>query len=226
MMRPVFRLAVAGALAIQLVLLLVSLDGGASAEDPPEVPITPATNPGEALTVETALPIADPVARAWDDAAVLISASMEVVWNQDEPVVAPSSIADGGAMTLVYAAEDRQLSLIMDRRSGVIFHAEVGEWSEELAVPLPVSSIARSSAIAVLAAEVSQGTSYRAACPDLRFVTRVFLARSSESPGNPVWLVSYVDERHRDRPDIEIAVDAVTGETIGAEATALGCAEE
>ena len=226
MTRAIPRLAVAGALAIQIVLTWVSLNAGPSAADPPQVPVTPAADPAEALTVETALPITDPVARAWDDAAVLISASMEVVWDQNESVVVPSSIADGGAVTLVYAAADGQLSLIMDRRSGVIFHAEVGEWSDELALPLPVSSITRSSAIAVLAAEVSNGTSYRAACPDLRFVTRVHLARSSESPGNPLWLVSYVDERYRDRPDIQITVDAVTGETVGAETAALGCADE
>jgi len=157
---------------------------------------------------------------------VLVSALMEVVWPQDEAVVVPEAIADGGAMTLVYAVGDAQLTLLMDRGSGTIFHGEVGDWSDELARPLPVSAIARSSAIAVLAAEVSYGTSYRAACPEYRFVTRVYLSRAADDADNPVWLVSYVDERRRDRPDIQLVVDAVSGHTVDGQATPAACAEE
>ena len=226
MNRSIVKAALAGALVVQIILTGVALRDGAAGAGPPDVPVTPAAPPLEALTIESALPISDPVARSWDADAVLVSASMEVVWDQSEPVVVPATIADQGAMTRVYAAGDRQLSMIMDRGSGVIFHAEEGAWSDELAVPLPISAIARSSAIAVLAAEVSYGTSYRAACPELRSVTRVYLSRSTENAANPVWLVSYVDERRRDRPDIQIIVDAVTGETVGGDASPLGCDEE
>ncbi len=224
-MRSAGKLVTATLVAVQIVLMWIALREGQVGDGPPTAPVTPATIPIEALTIETALPLADPVALAWDDDAVLVSASMEVIWDRDAAVTVPSTIADSGALTLVYAGGDRQLSLLMDRGSGVIFHAEEGEWSDELAIPLPVSAIVRSSAISVLAAEVSYGTSYRAACPEYRFVTRVYLSRSADSAANPVWLVSYVDERHRDRPDIQIAVDAVTGRTVDGEAMELGCPE-
>lgn len=226
MTRPIAKLAVVVLIVAQMVLLAVALRDGRAAGHPPDLPVEPVVNPLEALTIEGALPLADPVARAWNEEAVLISASMEVLWPQDEEVAAPTSVAEGGAMTLVYAADDAQLSLLMDRRSGVIFHAEVGEWSERLSAPLPVSTIARSSSIAVLAAEVSYGTRYRAACPEYRFVTRVYLSRAADNAENPVWLVSYVDERRRDRPDLQITVDAVTGETAGGETPPPGCDEE
>lgn len=225
MTRPFAQLGVVVLIAAQAIVLAVALSDGPTSGDLPDFPITPATVPLEALTIETALPLTDPVARAWDDRATLISALMEVVWPQDEVVVVPSSIADGGAMTLVYAAGDAQLTLLMDRGTGVIFHGEVGEWSDELAMPLPVSAIARSSTIAVLAAEVSYGTSYRAACPEYRFVTRVYLSRAVDDAANPIWLVSYVDERRRDRPDIQLLVDAVSGTTVDGQAAPPGCAE-
>lgn len=226
MTRSMANVGVVVLVVAQVVLLAVVLRDGQAAGHPPDVPVEPPTMPLEALTIEGALPLVDPVARAWNGEAVLIAASMEVLWPQDQEVVAPTSIAGGGALTLVYAAGDAQLSLLMDRRSGVIFHAEVGDWSDTLATPLPVSAIARSSVIAVLAAEVSYGTSYRAACPEYRFVTRVHLAQAADRAENPVWLVSYVDGRHRDRPDLRITVDAVSGETLGGGTRPLGCTEE
>lgn len=212
--------------AAQIGLTWAALRGDAAGPGTPAVPIPPPSAPTEALTIETALPLTDPVALRWNPEATLIAASMEVVWPDDAEVAVPSELADDGAMTFVYAAGDHQFSLLMDRRSGVVFHTEVGEWSDVLASPLPVGAIARSSAIAVLAAEVSYGTGYRAACPQFRFVTRVYLSRAADDIGNPIWLVSYVDERHRDRPDIQISVDAVTGQTIGGQATSIGCADE
>ena len=226
MPRPLAQFGVVVLVAAQVVVLAVALRDGPTSGDPPDFPITPATVPLEALTIETALPLADPVARAWDEDARLVSALMEVVWPQVEAVVIPESIADGGAMTLVYAAGDAQLTLMMDRGSGTIFHSEVGDWSDELEMPLPVSPIARSSAIAVLAAEVTYGTSYRAACPEFRFVTRVYLSRAATDAANPVWLVSYVDERRRDRPDIQLVVDAVSGKTVDGQSAPPGCEVE
>ena len=225
MSRSHVRMGVIGLLVAQVVVLAIALRDGPAPGDPPELPVTSATMPREALTIESALPLADPVARAWDDDARLVSALMEVVWPQDETVVVPEAIADGGAMTLVYAAGDAQLTLLMDRGSGTIFHGEVGEWSDELALPLPVAAIARSSSIAVLAAEVSYGTTYRGACPEYRFVTRVYLSRSAGDAAVPVWLVSYVDERRRDRPDIQLVVDAVSGKTVDGQAAPPGCTE-
>ena len=226
MPRPLAHVGVVVLVAAQVVVLTVALRDGPASGSLPDLPVTAATVPLEALTIETALPLADPVARAWDEEARLVSALMEVLWPQDEAVVAPESIANGGAVTLVYAAGDAQLTLLMDRGSGTIFHGEVGEWSDELALPLPVSAIARSSAIAVLAAEVSYGTSYRAACPEYRFVTRVYLSRAPTDAANPVWLVSYLDERRRDRPDIQFVVDAVSGKTVDGQAAPTGCEEE
>ena len=223
MTRSMATLAVMVLVGVQAILLAIALRGDGEAGAVPQLPINPAPIPAEVLTIETALPLADSVARAWRDDSALVSAVMEVIWDQDAEVVVPTTVAPGGAMTLVYAAGDAQLSLLMDRRSGVIFHAEEGAWSHALATPLPIAAIARSSSIAVLAAEVSYGTSYRAACPEHRFVTRIYLARSPTDAARPVWVVSYVDERHRDRPDLEIDVDAVTGKTVGGEAVPLGC---
>jgi len=221
---PLARLGVVLLVAAQVVVLAVALRDGPTSSGAPAFPVTPATEPLEALTIETALPLADPVALAWEADARLVSALMEVVWPQDETVVVPEVIAGGGALTLVYAAGDAQLTLLLDRGNGTIFRGEVGEWSDELAQPLPVAAIARSSAIAVLAAEVSYGTSYRAACPEYRFVTRVYLSVVAADAAVPVWVVSYVDERRRDRPDIQLIVDAVTGTTIDGKAAPLGCA--
>jgi len=226
MLRSLVQLGVVVLVAGQVVVLAIALRDGPAAGGLPDLPVTPASVPPEALTIETALPIADPVARGWDQDARLVSALMEVVWSQDEAVAIPESIADGGAMTLVYAAGDAQLTLLVDRGSGTVFHGEVGEWSDELALPLPVAAIARSSSIAVLAAEVSYGTSYRAACPEFRFITRVYLSTAADDTDNPVWLVSYVDERRRDRPDIQLVVDAVSGKTVDGQAAPPGCDEE
>lgn len=225
-MPAVARVVAIVLLVAEVVLGALALKGDSTAAATPRMPITPVSEPVEPLTIDTALAITDPIALAWNEDAHLISALMEVLWPQDGPVVVPSEVPIGGALTLVYAAGEAQLTLLMDRGSGDVFHAETGEWSSELAVPLSTDQLQRSSAIAVLAAEVSYGTTYRAACPDYRFVTRVFLANGQGEDGHPAWLVSYADERHRDQPDIRVRVDTVTGKTVGGQASGLGCADE
>ena len=189
--------------------------------DEPSMPVRPATPPPEALTIETAVPLADPVARAWREDAVLISAMMRVEWER-EPAPPPAEVPDNGLIMLVYAAGDHALSLLIDRPSGVIFEAVVEGWSGGLTKALPLGSIQRSSTVALFAAEVGYGTTYRSGCPEFRHETSVHLV-STEGAANPAWRVIYRDERYRDQPDIVVSVDVVTGNVIAGQAINLVC---
>jgi hypothetical protein len=188
-------------------------------------PIPPETPPTSALTIESAAPLAEPVARQWNPSATLIGAVMRVEWPR-EGAGPTTAVPDDGLIILTYAAGDEALSLLIDRVSGIIFGSETTEWSEGVSQPLPLTAVQRSSTVAVLAADVSAGNLYRSACPEFRNRTTVHLLTPTASMPNPAWLVAYEDERHRDQSDLVLRVDAVTGDIADVRRGDLTCDPE
>jgi hypothetical protein len=204
--RSAIRLPLALLLALQVILLLIGAGVAARDASGPETPpppqIDPATLP---LTVESGLVAAEARAKVWRPNAELMAVSMQVDWPLAVDPNAPTDVAPGGWITYTFAtsADDRAatptidvdatLSLLYERRSGALMSVEDVPWSGSTTVtpftglPYPVSS-----STAVTALELKQGRDWRTACPDVRHVSHVSLARNDAGIW---WVVSYGDTR-------------------------------
>jgi len=70
-----------------------------------------------------------------------------------------------------------------------------------------------SSTRALLLAEEWGGTAYRHVCPLQRHLTRISL--DTTNPAAHRWIVTYRDDRFRDRSAMLVRIDAETGEVVG-----------
>ena len=225
------RRTLLGLLGVAVTLALAGLLAWRLVPDAPPPPPLPAVAPGEeALTLESAAPIARIHAERWLPGARLLTASMQIDWPwQRAPVL---GLPDGGWVTFVYAAPwsvfgqtDRaaSLSLVLERQTGQVVRQSTLGWETPPlppATPLAAASAATpvartgglSSAAAAIVAEAAGGTAFRLACPDLRYVSRVI---PSGDPPNPVaWVVVYEDARQPNRHGFLVRIDAATGELL------------
>jgi hypothetical protein len=193
-------------LAFQVILLLIGAGvaartGKSSAPVAPQQP-DPATLP---LTIESGLPAAQTRAAAWRHDAELMAVSMQIDWPLAVDLNAPAALPPGGWITYTFAAPagdrggtptidvEKTLSLLYERRSGSLMDAEEVDWPASTAVtPFADADYPVSSSTAVTALELKQARAWRAACPDVRHVTHVSLARIDSAVW---WVVSYGDTR-------------------------------
>jgi hypothetical protein len=205
---------------------------GASGPEPlTEPPPGPATDAQLPATVESAYPAALARAQAWRDDARLLHVSAELMWPREAQSSAVSQLPDGGWLLFVFVApwdrfggnEDAAtLTLLVDRRSGSIYGETALGWEEAPALPAPlVATYPVSSTVAVVIAEAHGGATFRRACPDVRWDSRIGLDVTSD--GKPIWTVTYRDDRVADKNSLTVRIDASTGAVIDLRDTSLAC---
>jgi hypothetical protein len=230
--RTVHRVVLALA-AIQVVLTVVlfgvSRSQASALPDAPDVDVIDLPVPNLALTISSGVERANEVALAWQDDARLSFVSLQVDWATTPPPETVTSVSPFGWLRLVYVApvegaesDYAALSLLFERMSGALVEAEVSPWHIEPSGPDLLDTIQVTEETALLAAEISGGTAYRAACPDLRSHSTISIATDSVS-GEPVWHIGY-RERGRDASGtMRLEVNAVSGAVSVSREAPAGC---
>lgn len=243
------RLIIWALVALQLVLVGLALDRIRS--DPPwvndqvDIPLSSGTPTSTSGTLESGLPLARQEAAAWDSSAKLVLVTEQVDWPLDPAPEGNASVAPGGWLTYVFAADSgRALSLELERLTGEVVRASEASWPNHAANSvLPLGQLPVTSDQAIVTVEAAIGREFRAQCPALRSRTILTLttpkAPSDTSspgpegtpeghlsstplatprpPGDLVWLVTYADQGANDSVAFIASVDAETGQLVRAE---------
>lgn len=195
-------------LALVQILLVVALVG-VSRSQASALPAAPDVDaydlpvPDQALTIGSGVERATSVALDWQDDARLTFVSLQVDWATGPPPEVVTSVSPFGWFRAVFVtpvegaeSEYAALSLLFERMSGALVDAEVSPWHVAPSDRNLLGSIQVNEETALLAAELSGGTKYRAACPDLRSHTSLAMTIDTVT-GEPVWHIGY-RERGRD----------------------------
>jgi hypothetical protein len=190
---------------------------------------------GVSLTVESAVAAAQREATAWAPDAFLFAAGMQVDWPEDAAAKS-SEIPGGGWILLTFASRQQRgdlgtqgatLSMMIDRASGLVIGERAGSWAGRPARRIDLTTYPISSTVALFASELTTGNAYRAECPQFRHLSRVSLVPALNAQ-NGYWVVTYEDERAAGRPEVEIRVDAASGQVthvLDADPTTDPCAK-
>lgn len=208
-------------LALQVVLALVAIgvsrSEAASLPPPPDVDAIELPTPAMALTVLSGVARADPIALDWSPDARLSFAALQVDWPTSPPPDVVSSVSPFGWLRLVYVApvggspeRYAALSLLFERVSGALIEARVSPWHVGMPRRELLVDVSTTDDTAVLAAELSGGTAYRAACPDRRNHTGVSISIDAIS-GDPVWDVVYRERNASAAATMRVVVNARDG---------------
>jgi hypothetical protein len=211
-------LAIVGLQFAFLILMLLRANADGIAARTPLDRVESGVPAGTPLAIESVLPAATRRAQAWSPGAYLFAAAMQVDWPADPSGAASSELPAGGWVLLTFASEKEELgpegraatlSMLIDRMSGVVIDERDIGWTwgpRSLVATYPISST-----VALFAADVSVGHTYRTLCPQFRHLSRVSLVQRDDT-GGAYWLVTYEDARTSGRPDLEIQIDAVSGQ--------------
>lgn len=185
---------------------------------PTLVRLDPNRAPGAPLTVEAGYPAALARAQQWNPGAWLFGVQVQIDWSADAVQAGETDLPAGGWIVYLFAAPredfgDRGavLSLMVDRASGVVIATDVTPWTQPPARRLDLPSYPVSSSVALYAAELTGGAEFRLACPQHRHVMRLSLSLDAAAT-NPLWIVTYEDDRAPGQPALRVMVDARTGE--------------
>jgi hypothetical protein len=172
----------------------------------PEAPIRRAAGPSAAAAMrQTALTHA----RAWRPDASLIA---EVSWLSWPTSGTPDQMAPvNGWATFVFASGGNRLAVVVDRGSGFV----LGQHAKSLGLPalgsVDPASFSITAETASATAEILGGKDYREACSAHRNLSKVGAAFDSTTQ-EPIWAVTYADDRSSSNPDIIVLVNAMTGQ--------------
>lgn len=197
----------AGVAVLQVVfavaLIGVTRSQASALPDAPEVDAIDLPVPDLALTIESGVERATAVALDWQDDARLTFVSLQVDWATGPPPDVVTSISPFGWFRAVFVApvdgaesDYAALSLLFERMSGALVEADVSPWHVPPSEQNLLGNTQVNEETALLAAEISGGTAYRAACPDLRSHTSIAMTIDTVS-GEPIWHIGY-RERGRD----------------------------
>ena len=186
---------------------------------------------GAMPTLEGGLAIAEAQARAWQEDAEPLNATMQVDWPWERPPPGTASdLPAGGWLVYVFIApweprtediEAASLTVLIDRLTGAVLPQEPVGWARAPAGDAPRPTARVTSVEAVLLAEAAGGTDFRRACPVHRHLTRASLVATGPWP--PHWFVSYRDERTPARHGLAVRIDARTAEVLAVEADGEPC---
>jgi hypothetical protein len=226
-------------LVVQIALALVA--GGTAWAARNNKPSPPSTTPDpdsvtRPLTVETGYQLGLEQANKWQPNATLLNINMQVDWPNDPPPATVIALPGGGWVTMTFAAswnkgdsEAATLGLFFERGSGRLYDQSETEWEHSPSKSISPEQAQVDSTTALLAAELSGGTAYRAECPKVRNNTRITLTTgdvdSHEINGKLVWLITYKDARTRD-VGYKVVVDAHTGDIAQITDTRGSCEEK
>jgi hypothetical protein len=228
-----------GLLAVQVVLALAA--GGTAWAARSDKPSPPTSTPDpdtvtRPLTVETGYQLGLQQANAWRANVTLMNINMQVDWPNDPPPATVTALPGGGWVTMTFAApwekgesKAATLGLFFERGSGRIYDQSETQWEHPPTKSISPEQAQVDSTTALLAAELSGGTEYRAECPKVRNNTRITLttgnADSTDISGKLVWLITYKDARTRD-VGYTVVVDAQTGDIAEVSDTRASCEEK
>lgn len=147
-------------------------------------------------------------AQAWRTGAVLIEEISWLSWPMSTAKVDEPAPVNGWS-TFVFASGGDCLAVVIDRGSGFVLGRHVQTLGLDASRTLTPASATISAETASAIGEILGGEAYRAACPDHRNLSKV--GASLESSGQPVWAVTYADDRSASNPDIIVIVNASTG---------------
>ncbi len=149
----------------------------------------------------------------WDRHPRLISVSQQVFWPEEVVPAGSSPIPASGVLIYLFANDDEDdaetYSVVVERAEGTIVDERIVPWDHPPASPdlaplaFPVTSDA-----ALRAADAVEGATFRRACPAQRSLSWLTLSRTPE--GQPIWRVTYRDEREGDRNSLTIDVSTET----------------
>jgi hypothetical protein len=215
------RSLVVALLALQLLLVGARAVTTVRAQD--QLPAAPETSaftfdtPAMALTIPTGVDRGNQVAARWNDQAKLVFASMQVDWSTDAPPATITALSPFGWIRLLYVApisngpsEYAALSVMFERVSGRLVAADASRWDLTPPEAGLLDGVTVSDETAVLAVEISRGTAYRAACPNLRSQSLIAIERDPLS-GAPIWSVSYRENGRDASGAMRIDVNASDG---------------
>jgi hypothetical protein len=212
-------LALIAALQVVLAVALfgVSRSQASALPAPPDVEAIDLPVPDMALTIATGIERANALALEWQADARLSFVSLQVDWPTSPPPPTVTSVSPFGWLRVVYVApvdgaesDYAALSMLFERVSGALIDADVSPW--HIAPPSTdlLADVQVNEETALLAAEISGGTAYRAACPDLRSNTSISITIDAVSD-EPTWHVGY-RERGRDASGtMRFEINAGTG---------------
>jgi len=208
-------------LVVQIVLAIalvsVNRSEASALPDAPDVDAIDLPVPDQALTISNGIERANDVALAWQNDASLSFVSLQVDWPTAPPPETVTSVSPFGWLRAVYVApvdgagsDFAALSLLFERVSGALIDADVSPWHIDPSGTDLLAGIQVNEETALLAAEISGGTAYRAACPELRSHTMISIERDSAT-SEPLWQIGY-RERGRDASGtMRFAVNASSG---------------
>jgi hypothetical protein len=222
--RPVRSRAVLSCLILLQVVLfagvLVAARREAEGERAPLVRLATGVPAGVPLTIESGFAGALDRARTWAADSELFSSGMQVDWPTDAAVAGSSEIPETGWILYTFASathaigpggEGATLSMLVDRKSGVLIDEQEMGWTWAPSRPLAVTTYPISSMVALFAADTTAGNSYRVACPEFRHLSRLSIVPSVDG-ADPFWLVTYEDQRSAGQPGVSVRIDAITGQ--------------
>ena len=230
--RSVRRLVLA-VLALQIVLAVVLLgvsrSQASALPDAPDVDAIDLPVPDVALTISSGIERANGVALDWQPDARLSFVSLQVDWPTTPPPETVTAVSPFGWLRVVYiapvggaASDFAALSLLFERVSGALVESDVSPWHVGVEGGNLLTGVQVTEETALLGAELSGGTAYRAACPDLRSHSTISIA-IDPGTGQPVWHIGY-RERGRDATGtMQFEVNAVTGVVSVTRAAPEGC---
>jgi len=185
--------------------------------------------PDQGLTIETGIARADEVARSWRQDAQLAFVSMQVDWSPDAPPAVVTSVPPFGWLRFIYVSpidggesEHAALGMLFERVSGALVQTGVTSWDAGMPDRALMDGVVVSDQTAVLAAEISGGTIYRAACPDRRSQTGVSLSADAIS-GQPTWNLVYRERGAGGEATKRVTVNAVDGTVTDVRRGAITC---
>jgi hypothetical protein len=198
-------IAIVGVLQVMLAIVLLGVSRSQASALPaaPDVDAIDLPVPDMALTIATGIERANGLALDWQADARLSFVSLQVDWPTSPPPPTVTSVSPFGWLRVVYVApvdgaesDYAALSMLFERVSGALVDAQVSPWHVAPPDTDLLAGIHVNEETALLAAEISGGTAYRRACPDLRSNASISVTIDSVS-NEPIWHIGYW-ERSRD----------------------------
>jgi hypothetical protein len=179
------------------------------------------------LTLESGEATATAIARSWRDETRLVSAVMQVEWPTESATEVTTEMPSGGWIIYTFVSEQSTLSVMLDRKSGAFITSATGESGNDAWPTLELQNHTRSSATAVLTADLLEGSAFRNACPSSRSSALVTLSAAPDDTGErrSVWTVTYGDSRFPATFDVLVRLYADTGNVLTSERQDRPCSD-
>ena len=199
----------------------------ADAPDQLTTPIHPSTEPDRPVDFEGVWLFASKVAADWRSDAKLVRATMQIDWPLEPQPEQFAELPQGGWILLAFLSKGELLTMRLDRGSGTIVETRLLALVEAsrdayAAAAIDFEQASTTSGTAARAADAAYGSEYRAACPEMRFVSWLTVAREPVT-GQPVWRITYETRAEEPQPSMMLDVDWQTGDILNVTNATADC---